>query len=166
MSNQRHPKVRQTGQGELLHVQGVAFMYKAETSDTDGKYALTEGVVSPHHGPPLDPHHQEDEAFYILEGEFELESAGKVFHAGEGAFALLPKDLPHRFQNLADRPGKFPRVHSPAGIEEFQHRSVLAEKGPPDAGKIREFRGEIGYRILSAREPLTRQPLAVHWLGL
>lgn len=36
----------ETGQGELLNVQGVAFTYKPDSVDTDGKYALTEGVIA------------------------------------------------------------------------------------------------------------------------
>ena len=49
--------------------------------DTEGRYALTEGIVPPHHGAPEHIHHREDEAFYILEGEFEIECGGEIFRA-------------------------------------------------------------------------------------
>jgi mannose-6-phosphate isomerase-like protein (cupin superfamily) len=73
----RHPKILAPGAGTQLNVQGISFTYKATSADTDGKYALTEGVVPPHHGAPAHIHHREDEAFYILEGEFEIECGGE-----------------------------------------------------------------------------------------
>jgi len=115
----RRPKVVHAGDGMRLNVRGIVFSYKAVGEDTEGRYALTEGIVPPHHGAPEHIHHREDEAFYILEGEFEIECGGEIFRASPGTFALLPKGLPHRFQNLADRPGKVLCVQSPSGIEEF-----------------------------------------------
>ena len=136
----RRPKVVHAGDGMRLNVQGIVFSYKAVGEDTEGRYALTEGIVPPHHGAPEHIHHREDEAFYILEGEFEIECGGKIFRASPGTFALLPKGLPHRFQNLADRPGKVLCVQSPSGIEEFfEHMSLLAEAGPPDPNKMKEL---------------------------
>ena len=71
---------------------------------------------------------------------FEIECGGEIFRASPGTFALLPKGLPHRFQNLADRPGKVLFVQSPSGIEEFfEHMSLLAEAGPPDPNKMKEL---------------------------
>ena len=74
-----------------LNVQGIVFSYKAVGEDTEGRYALTEGIVPPHHGAPEHIHHREDEAFYILEGEFEIECGGEIFRASPGTFALLPR---------------------------------------------------------------------------
>jgi hypothetical protein len=75
-STQRRPKVIQGGEGMRLNVQGIVFTYKAVGGDTGEKYALTEGIVPPHHGAPEHIHHREDEAFYILEGE--LKSSATV----------------------------------------------------------------------------------------
>ncbi len=134
----RGPKVVQAGEGMRLNVQGIVFTYKAVSEDTDGNYAFTEGIVPPHHGAPEHIHHREDEAFYILEGEFEIQCGGELFKASPGTFALLPKGLPHRFQNLSEKPGKVLCVQSPSGIEEFfEHMSLLAEAGPPDVDKMK-----------------------------
>jgi len=126
-SAQRRLKVVQAGEGMRLNVQGIVFSYKAVGEDTEGRYAFTEGIVPPRHGAPEHIHHREDEAFYILEGEFEIECGGEVFKTPPGTFALLPKGLPHRFQNLSDKPGKVLCVQSPSGMEEFfEHMSLLA----------------------------------------
>jgi mannose-6-phosphate isomerase-like protein (cupin superfamily) len=152
MEPHRRPKVVQAGEGMRLNVQVILFTYKARSEDTDGKYALTEGVAPPHRGAPTHIHHREDEALYILDGDFEIECGGKTFHAGPGTFALLPKNLPHRFQNLSVQPGKVLCVQSPGGVEEFfEHMSLLAKAGPPDPAKIRELTKTSGHLSLSSR---------------
>jgi mannose-6-phosphate isomerase-like protein (cupin superfamily) len=149
MEAQRRPKILQAGEGTRLNVQGVLFTYKATSADTDGRYALTEGTVPPYHGAPMHIHHREDEAFYILEGEFEIECDGETIQAGPGTFALLPKNLPHRFQNLSDDPGRILCVQSPGGVEEFfEHMSLLAKAGPPDVEKIKELTERYGIEFL------------------
>jgi len=106
--------------------------------------------VPPHQGAPEHIHHREDEAFYILEGEFEVECGGEVFKATPGTFALLPKGLPHRFQNLSDKPGKVLCVQSPSGIEEFfEHMSLLAEAGQPDLQKMKELADKYEIEFLT-----------------
>jgi mannose-6-phosphate isomerase-like protein (cupin superfamily) len=99
-----------------LNVQGIFFNYKAVGENTRERYALTEGIVPPRHGAPEHIHHREDEVFYILEGELKIECGGEVFKATPGTSALLPKGLPHRFQNLADNRGKFFACSPPAGL--------------------------------------------------
>ena len=38
--------------------------------------------------PPAYIYHREDDAFYVLEGEFEIDCGGEVFKASPGMFAL------------------------------------------------------------------------------
>jgi mannose-6-phosphate isomerase-like protein (cupin superfamily) len=130
--------VLQADEGASFDVRGVRFVYKARSHDTDGHYAVTEGIVPPGQGAPMHIHHREDEAFYILEGSFEIECDGNRFTAGPGAFALLPKNLPHRFMNISPVPGKLLCIQSPGGVEEFfAHLSALAEGGKPDLDQVR-----------------------------
>ena len=98
--------------------------------------------MPPGHEAPSHIHHREDEAFYILEGDFEVECDGQTCHAGPGTFALLPRGLPHRFQNLSGKPGKVLCVPSPGGVEEFfEHMSLLVQSGPPDPARMKELTG-------------------------
>lgn len=135
-SVKRRPKVIHASEGKRLSVQGIVFSYKVVGEDTEGP----EGIVPPRHGAPEHIHHREDEAFYILEGEFETERGGEIFKAVPATFTLLPKGLPHRFQNFSNKPGKVLCLQSPSGIEEFfEHMSLLAEAGQPPAQKIKEL---------------------------
>jgi mannose-6-phosphate isomerase-like protein (cupin superfamily) len=151
--NKRRPKVVPPGDGKHLDVQGVEFIYKAIGEDTEGHFAFTQGIVPPQRGVPEHIHHLEDEAFYILEGEFEIECDGELFEAGPGSFAVLPKGLPHRFQNLSKHPGKVLCIQSPSGVEEFfEHMSVLAKEGPPDAERVHELATKYGIEFLPVRD--------------
>jgi len=149
MAAQHRPKVVHAGEGMQLNVQGIRFTYKATKEETGGLYAFTEGVVPPNHGAPLHIHHREDEAFYVLEGEFEIECDGEILRVGPGTFALLPKGLPHRFQNLSEIPGKVLCVQSPGGVEEFfTHMSLLVKEGPPDPAQVKELTEKYGIEFL------------------
>ena len=92
-------------------------------------------------------------------------------------FALLPKDLPHRFQNLSDQAGRVLCVQSRGGVEEFFERiNVLSEKAAsPDPKKIREMlttpinhettprEPHNGYLILQGGLPEVDAFVQKHW---
>jgi mannose-6-phosphate isomerase-like protein (cupin superfamily) len=54
--------------------------------------------------PPLHVHHNEDEVFYVLEGELRIRAADAEFRIGPGEVALAPIGVPHTY-----------RVESPEG---------------------------------------------------
>jgi mannose-6-phosphate isomerase-like protein (cupin superfamily) len=54
--------------------------------------------------PPLHIHHNEDEVFYVIEGELRIRAAGAEFRIGPGEAALAPTGMPHTY-----------RVESPEG---------------------------------------------------
>ena len=103
------PKARvvQPGEGLQYNVMGAMMTYKATAQDTRGAYSLAIEVTPPHGGLPLHVHHQEDEAMYVLEGEYEIQCGDQAFRATAGTFVFLPKDIANRYQNLGDEPGKF-----------------------------------------------------------
>src|SRR6266516_819551 len=53
---------------------------------------------------PLHVHHDEHEAFYILEGTAEVHCGDEVFHVAPGSFVLLPRGIPHWHQVSSDAP--------------------------------------------------------------
>jgi hypothetical protein len=66
-----------------------------------------------------------------------------------GSFALLPKDIPHGFRNVGDRPGKLLGVSTPAGIETFfRHLSALSGEGRLDAAELQSIGESFGIELL------------------
>jgi mannose-6-phosphate isomerase-like protein (cupin superfamily) len=41
-------------------------------------------------------HHQSDEMFYCIEGEFDIELSDKIIHLCDGDFVIIPKGTLHR----------------------------------------------------------------------
>ena len=79
---------------------------------------VTEQLMPRGAGSPLHVHHNENEWFYVLEGELTIWVAGKTIVAGPGAFAYGPRDVPHTFV-VSSEEARFLLVCDPAGFEGF-----------------------------------------------
>lgn len=100
------PIITPPGGGQAVGILRGKSTFKARPSDTGGAYAVLEQEIPAHHGPPLHVHRHETEIFYILEGQFELTVGNERIPAGPGACAVCPRDIPHTFRNVGDRPGR------------------------------------------------------------
>jgi uncharacterized cupin superfamily protein len=68
-------------------------------------------------GPESHVHTDEDDAFYILDGELTfLLDEGEVA-APTGTFVLVPPGVGHTFRNALDRPTRVLNIHAPAGFD-------------------------------------------------
>ena len=69
-------------------------------------------------GSPLHVHHNEDEWFYVIEGELTFWVGGEVIEAPAGSFVYGPRDVPHTFVVSSDD-ARFLLVTEPGGFEDF-----------------------------------------------
>jgi quercetin dioxygenase-like cupin family protein len=136
----KSPIVLQPDEGKLLDVLGEIITIKVAGEDTGGVYTVLQEVSPPQGGPPLHLHHREDEAFYVLEGEYEVQCGENKIRAVPGSFILAPREIPHAFRNIGSGPSKVLVIATPAGIEKFfEELSELAKQGPPDIEKVKEI---------------------------
>lgn len=143
------------GEGRALWVLGDLYEFKATGESTGGAYALVETTVSPGlPGPPPHIHHREDEAFYVLEGEVELNVEGNVSTAGPGSFVNVPKGTLHTFKNAGTTPARFLGIVAPAGFEGFFEEvgepvtdKTAPPAGPPDVEKVMALAPKYGLEI-------------------
>lgn len=115
----RKAKVTRPGEGQTVHVVGDTYRFLGTGGDTDRAYMILEAIVPPGGGPPPHYHTREEEAFYILEGEIEFQAGEAVIQGTPGTFVNVPKNLPHGFKNVSDRPARMLILCAPAGIETF-----------------------------------------------
>jgi mannose-6-phosphate isomerase-like protein (cupin superfamily) len=134
------PKFVQTGDGAAFEVLGATMLYKATAEDTGGGFSFAVETTPPGGGQPLHVHSHEDEAMYILEGEFEIQCGDDVHHATAGSFVFLPRGVPNRYQNTGETAGKFVYVTSPAGSEKLVEEASKAES-PEGAFEIAQKYG-------------------------
>ena len=79
----------------------------AQNKTEEGAYSLLHVTADPDFETPYHFHDAEDEAFYVLEGEFTFVHAGKTIEAGPGSYLCLERGVPHGFRNSS---GKTSRV--------------------------------------------------------
>lgn len=139
---------------EPLWFLGTLARMKLTGAETDGRFALWEGVLPNGAAPPLHSHPQ-DETFIVLDGEITAwvvpveaadgdgEPAWAETHGrrhGAGATVLAPAGVPHTFRVETDT-ARMLFLSTPAGIEDYV--LALAEPArwpwlqpPPDGPRV------------------------------
>jgi len=101
------------GQGH--QVGNVEFL--ARSADTP-RFNLALITLQPHReGPEIHVHKDEDDSFYVLEGELTFIHDDHEVVAGPGTFVLVPPGVPHTFANRGDAVVRMLNVHAPAGFD-------------------------------------------------
>jgi quercetin dioxygenase-like cupin family protein len=131
-----------------LWVMGSLLEIVVDGAQTGGAYAVAEDKSSPGFGPPPHVHEREDEAFYVLEGEYLFGGDGGEVRAGPGTFVHAPKGRLHWWRNVGEGPGRHLEIFTPAGLEKmFEEVGEPAdgrEPPPPDPARLLEAAPRYG----------------------
>ena len=95
-------------------------------------------------------HANEDELFYVLEGEHVFEVGDEEFHAGPGGLVFAPRGVPHSQRRLVPGEGRLLILTAPGGLEGFFRELAEAQR----AGTL----GPEAYASASEKHGIT-------WLG-
>ena len=109
---------QEPGEGEAWWWVGMLATIKATKEQTGGLYSLVEVLAPDGYGSVLHVHHQEDEGFWILEGELTFYVGDQTIKAHPGSFLFGPKDVPHAF-TVDKGPARLLFLLSPAGFEDL-----------------------------------------------
>jgi mannose-6-phosphate isomerase-like protein (cupin superfamily) len=104
---------------------GAVFLVKASTETTAGGFSIIEEVDPL--DTPLHVHANEDELFYVIEGEHVFRVGEEEFAAGPGAVIFAPRHVPHAHRRVVPREGRFLTMVAPAGFEGFFRELSEAE---------------------------------------
>ena len=143
-------------EGEARWFLGTLVIVKSSSQTTGGRVAVTENYGARGSGSPLHVHHNEDEWFYVIEGELTFWVGGRVITAPAGSFVFGPRDIPHTFTISSER-ARFLLVVEPAGFEQFVYalsepapelEIPPAPTAPPDMAAMAELAAKHGIEIL------------------
>lgn len=116
---------------------GNLYTFLATGEETGGAFSLFDFLVPSQSGALPHIHSQEDEVFYVLEGEmtFQLGSSTGIqtIVAPPGTLVFLPKGRPHGWQNSGTMPAKMLSLVIPSEFEGFfidQNQPVINESDP------------------------------------
>ena len=84
---------------------GHITIHLSQAANADG-ISIVAHLLPGGFGPPLHIYRDEDETFYILEGEFRFKQGGAIRHARSGEVVYLPKGVPHGFRVLSAGGGR------------------------------------------------------------
>lgn len=139
------PVMLHAGEGRAAECLDMPVLIQVPSAASGGAVAIAEMVVPPGVAPPMHVHRREEECFRVLEGRFRFWCGDRVWDGEEGATVMLPRDVPHTFQNIGDAPGRLLATVAPGGFEQFFVR--CDERGlrlPDDSPAIRALAAEFG----------------------
>jgi quercetin dioxygenase-like cupin family protein len=120
------PVVRHAGEGTHVWQMRACITVKLAAQATqDGRISAAEFLLPADFGPPLHIHQREDELMQVLEGALRVVCGEEDFIAREGAFAFLPRGVPHTFW-VTDGPARVLTIFTPGGVE-----AMFADSGMP-----------------------------------
>lgn len=104
--------------------QGDTFFTKVSSKDTDGDLFIFESIRDKKGGPPFHFHYEQDEWWYVLEGEFLFKVGEETFTAKAGDSVFGPRRVPHAFAKINEGPARLLMAFQPAGKMENQFKEV------------------------------------------
>ena len=125
--------------------------FKLLAEDTGGKLSLLEWTLSPWQSGPFLHAHDFTEAFYVVDGELEIQLGERRHILGPRHLAWAPGGTPHAFANAAAREVTVLTICSPGGLEHF----FAAQGDDPDS--FPDVPG-LGLRLLGPRIRATGAP--------
>jgi quercetin dioxygenase-like cupin family protein len=138
-----------TGATTRFFKQTIAIL--ANSSGTNGVLGAIEVAGPSGAVPPFHVHHREDEAFYVLEGDYRVFVGDDVVAAAPGSWVWGPRDVPHGYQILSPH-GRHLSLMMPGGFECFFEE--VAAIARPDAdpraemSRLAEVASRYGVELL------------------
>src|SRR5215203_2800865 len=115
-----------------------------------GLLQMPAGFTSPYH-----MHRNEDESFYVVEGEMTFYVGDERVKAGTGAFVYGPRGVPHGFAVEGTAPARILLQNYPAGFEGFPvevgepaKELTIPPAEPPDMEKLMAIAAKYDIEIL------------------
>jgi mannose-6-phosphate isomerase-like protein (cupin superfamily) len=144
-SNEVH--VVEAGQdrfGEQHSLGYSSILFKVATRETNDSMFVVEHANLVKGGPRLHLHLYQEEWFYVIEGEvlFQIGDTRKHLRAGESV--LGPRNVPHAFSSVGEKPGRMLIAFTPAGkMEEFFRAVAIPNPPSVDAALFHKYEMEL-----------------------
>lgn len=120
---------------------------KISGKDTNGQLAVFEYIGNEKTGPSLHVHHEQDEIFTIIEGEFLFRVGDEKFKAKAGDTIFAPRKVPHTWIQLSEK-SKIIYYVQPAGKMEAFFLKMNELKGPPTKEQAEKMHEAHGMTVL------------------
>lgn len=114
-----------TGEGTPMSWFSAQFRLKA----SDASLGAMELTAAPGVEPPMHVHSNEDEWYYVLDGDVSFHVGDQTFRGRAGSFVFLPRAVPHTF-TIESSVARMLLLNAPGG---FERMFELAPSTPDQA---------------------------------
>ena len=111
-----------------LWLGGTTMSVVLDAHDTQRQFALIDQRGVAGDATPLHRHLNEDEAFYVLDGEILAVAGDHECRAGAGSALFLPRGLPHAFM-VTSASARLLTIAVPTGFENFVREAGIPLEG-------------------------------------
>lgn len=129
----------------LSLMEGDTFFSKISTADTNGGLYVFESTRVKEGGPALHYHYEQDEWWYVLEGEFQIKVGDELYTAKRGDSVFGPRGVPHTFTKVGEGEARLLMIFQPAGKMEAYFNAVsegvVAKLTPAEQDAFRKAHG-------------------------
>ena len=126
-------------------------LFKTSAEESPSIFAIEHTGIQPGWGPPLHLHTDQDEWFYVTQGEVLFQLGERRFTLKPGDSVLGPRNIPHTFAAVGPEPVRMLITYTPAGRMEQFFRDT-ASLGPQQAAAVFE---RYGMKRVGAPSPQT-----------
>jgi quercetin dioxygenase-like cupin family protein len=120
---------------------------KISGKDTNGQLAVFEYIGNEKVGPSLHVHHEQDEIFTVVEGEFLFQIGEEKNTATAGDTVFAPRKVPHTWLQLSDK-SKLIYCVQPAGKMEDFFLTMNDLKAPPTFEQVQKIHEAHGMTVM------------------
>jgi mannose-6-phosphate isomerase-like protein (cupin superfamily) len=124
--------------------------------ETEGAFALVEMLAPAGHITPPHIHENDDEGFFLLEGEITVHMADGPMVVRPGQSGYIPAGTPHTLCVTSQGPARAVLVSAPVGFVEYiracgrpaEREALPVLDGPPDVGLLVREAPKHGVTVL------------------
>jgi len=136
------------GEGRSVDLGNFAMSVKATADETGRAFSLLEADEPAGFGPPMHIHRDTAEAFYVLEGEYNIFLEERRIACPAGSFIYIPAGTLHGFR-VGDVPSRKLNLYSPAAmVGYFDDLSAALAAGEAAADRLAEIALRHGMEVI------------------
>jgi quercetin dioxygenase-like cupin family protein len=132
--------------GEYLGIPISDIFFKVSTEDSHGGLLVVEMTHLEKGGPGRHFHYEQDEWFYVVEGEYVFEVGHERIQLKPGDSLFGPRKVPHVWAFVGDQPG---RILGSCRFRGVGHNGIALAAPRP----VIDLRMEVSHDAVSARHP-------------
>ena len=132
----------------------TAIYIKVSTLDTNGGLSVAEITSFQKGGPARHLHHEQDEWFYVVEGEHVIEVGEERYEGGPGDSVFAPRKVTHVWAHVGEGTGRLIAALQPAGEIEAFFDNLATLGSSPEREELQRAFSSYGLELTGPPLPI------------